>query len=67
MPLGGGLHAEFASAMTGRERQGGEGGVLVIQGVLELGLWLGPLAQGGLLQVGGFGARIDQERPWGVS
>ena len=58
---------EFASVMRGRERQGDEGGVLVIQGVLELGLCLGPLAQGGLLQVGGFGARIDQERPWGVS
>ena len=67
MPLGEGLHAEFASAMTGRERQGDEGGVLVIQGVLEPGLCLGQLAQDGLLQVGGFGARIDQERPWGVS
>jgi len=53
--------------MTVRERQGDEGGVLVIRGALELGLCLGSLAQGGLLQVGGFGARIDQGRPWGVS
>ena len=67
MPLGGGRHAGFASAMTGRERQGDEGGVLVIQGVLGLGLCLGLLVQGGLLQVGGFGARIGQESPWGVS
>ena len=51
--------------MMGRERQGDEGGVLVIQGVLELALCL--VAQGELLQVGGFGAKTDQERPWRVS
>ena len=67
MPLGGGLHAEFASAMTGTERQGGEGGVLVNQGVLGLGLCLGSLDQGGLLWVAGSEVRIDREKPWRVS
>jgi len=64
MPLVAGLHVEFASGMTVRERQGDEGEVSVIQGVLELGLCLGsPAPQDGQLWVAGFGARIDQERP----
>ena len=68
MLLGEGLHVEFASVMRGRERQGDEGGVSVIQGVLGLGLCLGSLApQDGQLWVAGFGAGIDQERPLGVS
>jgi len=55
---------EFASVMRGRERQGDEGEVSVIQGVSELGLCLGsPAPQDGQLWVAGFGARIDQERP----
>ena len=61
MLLVAGLRAEFASGMMGKERQGDEGGVSVIQGVLELGLCLGLLApQGGLMWVAGFGARSVQ-------
>ena len=53
--------------MMVREKQGDEGGVLVIQAVLELGLCLGSLVQGGPLQVGEFGAGNDQGTPWRVS